>query len=272
MALARVRVLASYAGVALVLAAAAPLLSTSPASAAAVTRTIELTADGAKPAALTAAVGDSILFRNTDQTFVHSVGSTGTNWEFTCGPLAPGQACPPIKLTKPGIYTYEGTGLDAGRLKGKVTVPAAAPSPARSASAAPRSTATRAPGTGSTPAPASSASPAGGTGSAGPPITGGFGSVGAPTPPPPAGPAPDVAPVLPGGQVSSPQPGPSGPLVEAAPGRLAAPTTARRYGLPAALAAVAAAGVGSLLVRLLLAHPAAQVRRRTGPGPAVTVD
>ena len=49
------------------------------------------------------------------------------------------------------------------------------------------------------------------------------------------------------------------------PGRLDSPPTLRGYGLPSALAAVLAAGIVSLLVRLLLAEPAA--RRRT-PGPA----
>ena len=64
---------------------------------------------------------------------------------------------------------------------------------------------------------------------------------------------------------------PAGPFVVAAPGRLPSSATARRYGLPAALAAVAAAGVVSLLVRLLLAHPAA--RRARGRGDlTVTVD
>jgi hypothetical protein len=78
--------------------------------------------------------------------------------------------------------------------------------------------------------------------------------------------------VLPGEALPSAGPLPSGETVAVAPGRLAEPSTARRYGLPAALAAVAAAGVGSLLVRLLLAHPAARHARRTGSGPAVTVD
>ena len=45
------------------------------------------------------------------------------------------------------------------------------------------------------------------------------------------------------------------------PGRFDDPATRRDHGLPTALAAVLVAGVGSLLVRVLLAEPAA--RRRT---------
>jgi len=78
--------------------------------------------------------------------------------------------------------------------------------------------------------------------------------------------------VLPGEVLPSPSPSPVAPAVLAAPGRLPEPSTARRYGLPAALAAVAAAGVASLLVRLLLAHPAARQARHARSGPAVTVD
>ena len=49
------------------------------------------------------------------------------------------------------------------------------------------------------------------------------------------------------------------PLVQGSP---------HKYGLPAALAVVGITGVVSLLVRLLLAEPAARRRR---PGPEVTV-
>ena len=78
----------------------------------------------------------------------------------------------------------------------------------------------------------------------------------------PGGPAPAVAPVLPDdpalllGQGS-----PVGVQADqqlAARGALPGSLTVRRYGLPIALAVVALAGVGSLLVRVLLAEPAAR--------------
>ena len=78
------------------------------------------------------------------------------------------------------------------------------------------------------------------------------------------------------GPLPEPAPDPeqaAGPL--AVPGRLGAPAGYRGYGLPAALAAVLAAGVASLLVRLLLAEPAARRRARsalTGPAPVATVN
>ena len=261
------RLLASYVGVVLlVVAGAVPLLA--PSAHAAVTRTIELTADGPKPANLTAAVGDTIVFKNTDQTFIHQVDEASTNWSFSCPPLAPNQTCTAGKLAKPGEYLYEGVNLDS--FTGKVVVPGTAspaPAPTR-ASAAPAPSRSAAPGG----SPAASPSPTGGSGSVGaPPLSGGFGTGGFPSVgPSPGGPAPAVAPVLPGEQASA-APQSTAQAVAVAPGRLPEPATARRYGLPAALAAVAAAGVGSLLVRLLLAHPAARGRRRL-PGPPVTVD
>lgn len=277
------RVVASYALVALLLlAGATPLLAPTPAHAA-VTRTIELTANGPKPVSLTAAVGDTIVFKNTDATFIHQVDEASTNWAFDCGPLAPQQICNAGKLAKPGEYLFEGVNLDS--FKGKVVVPAA-PSPA----ASPRTSSAPAPAA-SSPSPASSpasspadspagSSPApapestGGSGTAGGPlIGGGFGSGGVPlASASPGGPAPDVAPVLPGSEDGAASPSADEPGVITALGRLPEPATARRYGLPAALAAVGVAGVGSLLVRLLLAHPAARARRREGGGPPVAVD
>ncbi|MCA1720481.1 MAG: hypothetical protein LC779_05015 [Actinobacteria bacterium] len=151
--------------------------------------------------------------------------------------------------------------------------------PAATASGAPSPPGSTAPGPSPAPAqsPAASPAPAGASPASSP--TGGTGAVGPPlisgelpsAEPSPGGPAPDVAPVLPGTEgEQSPEPTASaGPAVAVSPGRLAEPSTARRYGLPAALAAVAAAGVASLLVRLLLAHPAARGRRRTGPAVPV---
>lgn len=63
------------------------------------------------------------------------------------------------------------------------------------------------------------------------------------------------------GPLPQPAPLPAAREAGAGPGRLENPPTLRALGLPSALAAVLAGGVASLLVRLLLAEPAA--RRRT---------
>jgi plastocyanin len=230
-----------------------PLLGVLPAYAAR-TVTISLTADGPKPASTTAAVGDTVVFRNDDATFVHEVASASSNWSFDSRPLAPGQSFNAGKLAKPGTYAYKGVNLDS--FSGKVVVPATgSPAPAASRSAAPGPSRSAAPPKASATA---SPSPTGGSGAVGPPpLAGGFGTVGAPSASPVAGgPAPDVAPTLAGEEQPSAQP--SGETVAISNGRLPEPPTGRRYGLPAALAAVAAAGVASLLARLLLAHPAAK--------------
>jgi plastocyanin len=247
-----------------------PLLAASPALAAK-TVTIDITADGPKPASTTAAVGDTIVFRNADMTFVHQVRSKSTNWTFNSGPLAPGQTYPVGKLAKAGTYEYQGANLDS--FTGKIVVPGSTPAPApsatRSAAPAPSKSAAASPAAASASA---SASPTGGTGAVGPPpLAGGFGTVGVPSPPPGAtGPAPAVAPTLAGEEVASAAP--SGETVAIGTGRLPEPPTGRRYGLPAALAAVAAAGVASLLVRLLLAHPAARRAKHARGNLTVTVD
>lgn len=252
---------APYAGVVLLLGLALAPLTTTPAYAGR-TITISLTASGPKPASTTAAVGDTVVFTNTDATFVHQVKSSSPNWNFQTRPLAPGESFPAGTLTKPGEYDYAGANLDS--FTGKVVVPGgttASPPPSPAPSPAPsRST----PQPSATPAPATSASPApsGGSGVVGPPpLAGGFGSVGgsASHAPGSSAPPPNVAPVLPGEASAAPLA--SGEAVAIGRGRLPEPPTGRRYGLPAVLAAVAALGIASLLVRLLLAHPAARVAR-----------
>src|SRR4051812_33474874 len=249
--------------------AVVPLLGIQPAYAAR-TITISLTADGPKPASVTAAIGDTIAFKNTDQTFVHDVGNKSTNWptsggRFDSGPMPPGQVFTVGKLTKAGTYTYEGKNLDS--FSGKVVVPTTtSPAPAKSPTAKP--TTSKPPAT--KPSPTTSPSPTGGGGNLGPPpLAGGV------IPPPPApggGPAPNVAPTLAGEEVPSLEP--SGNVVAVGHGRLPEPPTGRKYGLPAALAAVGVAGVASLIVRLLLAHPAARrAKHAAGRGDlSVTVD
>jgi plastocyanin len=244
-----------------------PLLGVSPASAAK-TITISLTADGPKPANVTAAIGDTIQFRNDDATFVHDVGNRSTNWptqngSFDSGPMPPGQVFPVGKLTKAGTYTYEGKNLDS--FSGKVVVPGAAtPAPATSPTAKPAPSKSAAPRQSPTAAP----SPTGGSGNIGPPPL--AGGVIPPPSPSGGGPAPNVAPTLAGEDVPSAEP--SAGAVAVAHGRLPEPPTGRKYGLPAALAAVGVAGVASLLVRLLLAHPAARRAKHARGHLPVTVD
>jgi plastocyanin len=231
-----------------------PLLGVGPAVAAAKTITIDLTAAGPKPASVTAAVGDSVVFHNADATFVHEVASKSTNWRFDTGPMAPGQSVAVGRLTKAGEYVYQGVNLDT--FTGKVVVPAASsPAPAASRTASPAASRSAAPSAAPS-APGASASPTSGSGVVGPPPLAGGVIPGPSAPAGSGGPAPNVAPTLPGEEIASA--GPTGGAVAIGRGRLPEPPTGRRYGLPAALAAVAAAGVASLLVRLLLAHPAAR--------------
>ncbi len=230
------------------------LLLAAPASAARII-TISITADGPKPASVTAAVGDTIEFRNDDATFIHQAKQASTNWTFNTGPLAPGAKATAGKLTKPGTYLYEGANLDS--FTGKVVVPAPQPPPP-----APAPVSSKPASGGSTPPPATSPSPSpsstGGSGAAGAPPLGGFGPGGLPLPSAtPGGPAPDVAPVLPG---EVPSVAPETPGITASTGRLPEASTARAYGLPVALATVAVVGVASLILRLLLAQPAARRR------------
>ncbi len=235
------------------------LLLASPADAAR-TITISITASGPKPASVTAAVGDTIEFRNDDATFIHQAKSASDNWKFNTGPLAPGAKATAGKLTKPGTYLYEGANLDS--FTGKVVVPApttGAPAPARSQPSSGGDDSTPAP---ASPSPSASPSSTGGSGSAQAPAFGGFGPGGLPlASPTPGGPAPDVAPVLPGEEPATAPASPGTPGIAASPGRLPEASTARAYGLPIALATVAAVGVASLILRLLLAQPAARPRR-----------
>jgi len=241
-----------------------PLLLARPASAAR-TITISVTANGPKPASAGAAVGDVVRFVNDDPTFVHQVANKSPNWRFDTGPLAPGQSFTTAALEKPGQYDYQGANLDT--FTGQVVVPG---STTASPTAPPRSSSAPAPSGSSEASPSSSPSPSTVV-VVPPPLAGGFGTIGVPPAPgsrvlPPAI-APNVAPTRSGESRASSQP--DGGAVAIGSGRLPEPATGRRYGLPAALAVVASVGVASLLVRLLLAHPAA---RRPRGEVGVTVD
>lgn len=263
------RRITSYAAAGvLMLLAVLPLLAARPASAAQQI-TIDITASGPKPALVTAAAGDTVVFRNADMTFVHQVKSESPNWSFNTGPLPPGATSRAVKLGGAGDYLYMGANLDS--FHGKVSVPAA---PGASPTASPQPTSASSPASSPAASPSAGAagpsaspvaSPTAGTGVVAPPPLAG-GSFGLPSAQPGAPlPAPAVAPTLAGEDPvasGSPQ-----PVVAVGLGRLPEPPTGRRYGLPSTLAAVVALGVGSLLVRLLLAHPAARRRR---PAAAAT--
>ena len=251
--------------------------------AAAAQQVVTITDEGLVPTVLQVASGDTVLFVN-ESGAPRRVVATSDNWDVDSGLalLPQGSYEHPDPITEPGTYTF--TAGDGEPFAGSVVLPAPSspqPSPPPAdggASPAP------APGESpaASPAPAESPAATGGTGTALPPITGGFGGLG--TIPSPAAegiaPPPAIAlPELPGAEESggplpqtAPEPGTAGS--DARPGRLASPVVARGYGLPAALGAVLIAGVVSLLVRLLLAEPAARRGRGrlAAPAPVVTAD
>ncbi len=233
-----------------------------PASAA-TTVTITLNINGPSPASATAVAGDTIVFSNGDNvshTVTHKTGA----WTYTKTIAANGRGS--VVLTGAGSYSYTDSHallLSTANDPGSITVTAAKPSPAPtakpSATVAPKPSVSAKP-SGSA-SPASSASPAtiptGGTGTAvGPGL--GVGVVpNASAPAPSGGPAPNIAPeavASPG----EPTPTTSAPAAATAVGRGLVQGSAHRFGLPMALAVVAVAGVASLIVRLLLAQPAAR--------------
>ncbi len=168
----------------------------------------------------------------------------------------------------------------SGAASPKPTAAGPAPSPGTSASPAATGSTGGAGGAGGGAGGARGRGGTGGSGTATSPLLPGFlgGSLGPPAAAPETGPAPNVAPpapsALPGsdGAVAGGPPVPgAGALVSGSTGTAGSPTSggslaqrspSRHYGLPAALAVVAMAGVLSLLLRLLLSEPAA-VRRRS---------
>lgn len=228
------------AGLLVALAALVPQAS-------AATRTVQLTNEGPKPAALTITAGDRIVFVN-DDTAPHQVRSEGA-WQYDSGPLPPGQTSEPTPaLTAPGTYRYSdvrGVVVLPQTFAGSITVPAPAPtrSPTSAPTASPTPRPTHSPTATHTPtrpaathssAPAPSRTPS--------PEPTRSATVVPPAPTPSATPAPEI-------RYGGPQ-----ALVQSSP---------HRYGLPALVAGVALGGVLSLLVRYLLSLPEG---RRTGSG------
>ena len=232
-------------------------------------RVITITAEGVTPKVLTVAAGDTVRFVNEDTSFAYRAVSTSDNWTFDSGPvgLLPGRSFTvPDPIAGAGTYRYQ-VAQDAP-FQGSVVVPAstrpsAQPSPTRRGS------------TGATASPAPTAEPmappagSGGAGEAGPPpLQGGVGAVDTAPQPTPGGvalPPTLAAPLVPGESLRArtpqtaaeaagePSPAPLG--AAAVRGDLPGAGSTRGLGLPAALAIVFAAGVISLLVRLLLAEP-----------------
>lgn len=238
---------------------------------------IRVTAAGPTPAVLQVLPGEKISFV-VEGDPVDRLQSTSGNWQFdSCVTIL---LCPRTyeiaAPAAPGTYTYKATRAGAVR-PGTVVVAAPPAAPPPPPPPPPAGAVPPKPG-----APGAAQPPpgAGGTGrTALPPLPGGFGPVQQPGGPAPGGfaPAPTLAlPLLPeaaAGPLPATAPPPGlGPLTNlAVAGDLPGQPTMRRYGLPAALAAVLAAGVLSLLLRLLLSEPAAGPGR-TRSGPVAAVD
>lgn len=259
------------------MAALAALVLSAPASAA---RTVDIVLTDREPTAVALQPGDSVRFVSgeTSALVQHQVTSVerdgSTPWQFDSGPLGPGEASDPFTFTAGGSYVFVDRRGGLGPLGGEelsgrisVTAPAVAPPSPAPQQAAPPPAAPPAPpppaGTppaGTTPAqPAPLAPPTGPVGSGATSLPGLTGSVdldalGAPLAADAVVP-PAVADLL--ADAGAPQTAAELPPVQALQGPLPGAGTSRPLGLPATLAALAAVGVASLLVRVLLAEPAA---------------
>lgn len=229
--------------------------------------TVTLTFGGPSPASANAAPGNRIVFSNTDGV-THTISATSKNWTYKKAIGA--NASDSVVLPSSGTYTYSDAHvvvLQNQVDKGTITVAKAAPSPSpsssRSASPRPSTSATSKPSTSTSPSssPTPAATPTSSTGTAlGPGL--GVGVLPTASPNETSGPQPNVAPPPPGTSPGT-SPTPSSTSRTSYSGRGLVQGSAHRYGLPAALAVVAIAGVASLIVRLLLAHPVA-ARRSAG--------
>ena len=230
----------------------------------AATRTVTLSTQGPSPSAITIAKGDVVRFLNSDSV-THTITHTKGAWTFKAA-IAAGKSATTTAFIASGTYNYKDEFVIAvvpQTASGSIVVPVAAPSPSATPSPRPSSTPipTRSPSAAATASSAASSSPSPapnptGTGTA---IGPGLDVLSPPSPAPgqTLGPQPNVAPPAASGSSAAVAGGPSyGGKAGVVQG------SAHRYGLPAALALVAITGLLSLLVRLLLAEPAAR-RRRT---------
>lgn len=255
--------------VALLGAALGGLVLGAPASAA---RTVDIVLTERGPAAVALQPGDSVRFVNgeTSPLAPHRVTSTerdgSTPWQFDSGDLGPGQASGIVTFPVGGNYLFVdrrgGPGLLGQERIGRISVTAPAPpppAPAPQQQAAPPPPAP-APPPPPPPPPAPAPPDASTPGSAG---SVDLGQLTAPVGEVPVVP-PAVADLLREGGTPLPTE-PDLPLVQAIDGPLPGVGTSRPLGLPAALAALAAVGVASLIVRVLLAEPAADRSRGLTP-------
>jgi hypothetical protein len=227
-------------------------------SASAATVTVMLTPTGPSQPQVTITRGDTVVFHNSDA-ISHTVKATSTNWKINAAVGPNGNTSWTFNATgnTPEKFSYDDNrGLLASD-PGSVVVnppPAAPPPPPASATAQPTVS----------PKPSASAKPSVAPTAAGPTPTasGALPPSQAPTPiaAPPLGWPPSPRPIVALPPAASPSTTPDAAVSYA--GRPLVQGSSHHYGLPAALALVAITGVASLLLRLLLAEPAAR-RRRT---------
>ncbi len=250
------RLSAAVCALVLVLAAGFAALLLAPPAMAAENRVVTVNAAGVTPAALQIEPKDTVTFVVANRVLGgYRLASTGGQWTFSgrVGDLlGSDRFTVPQELGTPGTYTYTATG-GGKTFQGSVVIPAPADAPA-----APPPSGAPAPAVPKPGSPAPAPPPTGGSGSAAlPPLAGGFGSVQQPGPLPgsglaqaPALAAPLLSPDI-GGPLLAPPLTASTTLTPiAVAGVLPGQPTMRPYGLPAAIAAVLAGGVLSLLVRV----------------------
>jgi plastocyanin len=221
--------------------------------------TVTLATSGPSPSAVTISVGDTVTFKAGDANTYHLRRSSGS-WTFTAT-VTRAKPYTTASFPKAGTYGYTmtfdtliGPSPPQG---GSIVVPAPPPTPTPTAVATtkPSSRPTTKP-VGTTPSPAAAPSSTGVA--VPPPITGAI----IPTPvlTPSLGPAPQVATA---GPTQTPSSSPLPHIDYGNPSGIAQKSP-HGMGLPTALAVVAAVGVATLIVRILLAAPEAQPEARAG--------
>ena len=250
----------TYAAAGLLVALLLALLGLSlsvagPASAA--SRPVTLTGSGPSPARISITVGDAITFTNADELgFSHVVTSSGDGWTYGPTMVASGASTTTATFARPGTYTYtDHRNTISTDVTGSIVVtgsPAANPRPASAPStASPASNPSQDPQPAAAPVDPSTATT----------------PTESPTPNPVIAPAVAPVPVAlaavtaapvaasPSASPDSAQ-APAGPL--AISGSVNNSNDQQAYGLPAALAALAIAGIASLVIRLMLSRPTAR--------------
>jgi plastocyanin len=244
------------APLALLVVLAAVLAVAGPAQAA--TSTVTLGQNGPSPSTVTVKSGDTVVFSNTD-TVTHVLKSTSKNWSLSVTLKAKSKRS--VAFSSAGTFDYSDTYNNAilgfsQTATGHVVVPAspppsATPTSRASPSALPSASPSKSPRQGTSASPPAAPTQSGVA--VPPPIVGGV----APTPTASGSPGPPPQ-VAPGGQTPT--------------GTATAPVTHVDYanpagivqhsshgtGLPVALAVLAALGVLTLLVRVLLSAPEAR--------------